>query len=127
MLFVDSEKSIPADVRNVLDAAALLQVSEFCFFQIAYRHWHGSDTSERSIERHFVPYMFRAVVPFWVRQLCRRVLQASADGTLDPADFGVEPGPVGSDGRPVVFVRALAVGGTVVGMLLLGCGLFAGY
>lgn len=126
MLFVDSEKSIPADVRNVLDAAALLQVSEFCLFQIAYRRWHGSDTSERLIEQHFVPYMFRSVVPFWVRQLCRRVLQASADGTLDPADFGVERGPVGED-QPVVFVRALAVGGTVVGMLLLACGLFAGY
>ena len=69
MLFGDSEKSIPADVHNVLDAAALLQVSEFCLFQLAYRHWHGRDTTEQSIERHFVPYMFRSVVPFWVRQL----------------------------------------------------------
>ena len=126
MLFVDSEKSIPADVRHVLDAAALLQVSEFCLFQLAYRHWHGSDTSERSIEQHFVPYMFRSVVPFWVRQLCRRVLEASADGTLNPVDFGVEPARVSED-SPVVFVRALAVGGAVVGMLLLACGLFAGY
>ena len=126
MLFGDSEKSIPADVRNVLDAAALLQVSEFCLFQLAYRHWHGADTSERSIERHFVPYMFRSVVPFWVRQLCRRVLKASADGTLNPVDFGVAPSHV-DDREPVVFARALAVGGTVVGMLLLACGLFAGY
>jgi len=126
MLFVDSEKSIPADVRNVLNAAALLQVSEFCLFQIAYRHWHGSDTSERSIEQHFVPYMFRSVVPFWVRQFCRRVLQAVADGTFDAAGFGVEPAAEGED-RPVLFVRALAVGGTVVAMLLLACGLFAGY
>lgn len=126
MLFGDSEKSIPADVHNVLDAAALLQVSEFCLFQLAYRHWHGRDTTEQSIERHFVPYMFRSVVPFWVRQLCRRVLQASADGTLDPVDFGVEPSRVGED-QPVIVVRALAVGGTVVGMLLLACGLFAGY
>ena len=126
MLFGDSEKSIPADVHNVLDAAALLQVSEFCLFQLAYRHWHGRDTTEQSIERHFVPYMFRSVVPFWVRQLCRRVLQASADGTLDPVDFGVEPSRVGED-QPVMVVRALTVGGTVVGMLLLACGLFAGY
>jgi hypothetical protein len=126
MLFGDSEKSIPADVRNVLDAAALLQVSEFCLFQLAYRYWHGSDASEQSIERHFVPYMFRSVVPFWVRQLCRRVLEASADGTLDPVDFGVEPTRVGEH-QPVLFVRALAVGGTLVGMLLLACGLFASY
>ncbi len=126
MLFGNSEKSIPVDVRNVLDAAALLEVSEFCLFQLAYRHWHGSDTSERLIERHFVLYMFRSVVPFWVRQLCRRVLQASADGTFDPVDFGVEPNRAGEH-QPVVFVRALAVGGTVMGMLLLACGLFAGY
>jgi hypothetical protein len=126
MFLVDSEKSIPADVHNVLDAAALLQVSEFCLFQLAYRHWHGSDTSEQSIERHFVPYMFRSVVPFWVRQLCRRVLLASADGTFDPVDFGVERSRVAED-QPVMFARALAVGGTVMGMLLLACVLFAGY
>ena len=126
MFFGNSEKSIPADVHNVLDAAAVLQVSEFCLFQLAYRHWHGSEASERSMERYFVPYMFRSVVPFWVRQLCRRVLQASADGTLDPVDFGIEPSRVGED-QPVMFVRALAVGGSVVGMLLLACGLFAGY
>ena len=70
--------------------------------------------------------MFRSVVPFWVRQLCRRVLQAAADGTLDPVDFGIEPSRVGEH-QPVTLVRALAVGGTVVGMLLLACGLFVGY
>lgn len=125
MLFVDSEKSIPADVRNVLDAAALLQVTEFCLFQIAYRHWHGRDTTERLIEQHFVSYMFWSVVPFWVRQFCRRVLAAEAEGAVNPSDFGVERQ---ADPRLcAVYGRAFAVAGTLVGMLLLACSLYLAY
>jgi hypothetical protein len=126
MLFVDSEKSIPADVRSVLDAAALLQVTEFRLFQIAYRYWHGRDTSDHAIERHFISYMFWSVVPFWVRQLCRRVLAAEAEGALNPRDFGVEPLAVQL--RPYeVCRRAFAVAGTLAVMLLLACSLYLAY
>lgn len=126
MLFVDGEKSIPADVRNVLDAAALLQVTEFCLFQIAYRHWHGRDTTDGLIEQHFVSYMFWSVVPFWVRQFCRRVLAAEAEGALNPSDFGVER-QVADFGRRAVYGRAFAVAGTLAGMLLLACSLYLAY
>ncbi len=126
MFFADDEKSISADVHNVLDAAALLQVTEFCLFQIAYRHWHGRDSTERLIEQHFVSYMFWSVVPFWVRQFCRRVLAAQADGALKPSDFGV--GRQAADfGRGTVYGRAFAVAGTLAGMLLLACSLYLAY
>lgn len=126
MLFVDGEKSIPVDVRNVLDAAALLQVTEFCLFQIAYCHWHGRAATERLIEQHFVSYMFCSVVPFWVRQYCRRVLAADAGGALNPSDFGVERHT--ADLRPyAVWGRAFAVGGALAGMLLLACSLYLAY
>jgi hypothetical protein len=37
MVFVDTNHSVPAAVRDVLDTAALLQVTEFHLFHLAYR------------------------------------------------------------------------------------------
>ncbi len=122
MFFVECEKSIPLDVRNVLDTAAMLQVTEFNLFRIAYRHWHGCDAPERSIEKFFVPYMFRSIVPYWVRQLCRHVLQADAEGILDPAEFGIAA-PV----EEVNFLSAVVVIGAALGMLVVSASLYLLY
>lgn len=126
MFFVECEKSIPLDVRNVLDTAAVLQVTEFNLFRIAYRHWHGCDASERSIEQFFVPYMFRSIVPYWVRQLCRHVLQADAEGTLDPTAFGITP-PAQQISCQRQFLNAVVVMGAVLGMLVISASLYILY
>ena len=126
MFFVECEKSIPLDVRNVLDTAAVLQVTEFNLFRIAYRHWHGCDASERSIEQFFVPYMFRSIVPYWVRQLCRHVLQADAEGTLDPAEFGIAS-PVQEVSSNAPFVSALVVTSAALGMVVIAASLYLLY
>ncbi len=122
MFFVECEKSIPLDVRNVLDTAALLQVTEFNLFRIAYRHWHGCDASECSIEQFFVSYMFRSIVPYWVRQLCRHVLQADAEGTLASAEFGITQ-PVEQVNSNTPFLSAVVVMGAALGMLVIAAGL----
>lgn len=126
MFFGECEKSIPLDTRNVLDAAAVLQVTEFHLFQIAYRHWYGRHASERSIERFFVPYMFRSVVPYWVRQLCRRVLRASAEGKLNPAEFGLERNEEEHAPHPS-YLRFTATFGAVIGMLVIAASLYLAY
>ena len=126
MFFVECEKSIPLDIRNVLDTAALLQVTEFNLFRIAYRHWHGCDASERSIEQFFVRYMFRSIVPCWVRQLCRHVLQADAEGTLEPAEFGIMP-PVEQVDSNTSFLRTVVVMGAALGMLVISASLYRLY
>lgn len=126
MFFTDTETSIPVDVRNVLDVAALLQVTEFHLFHIAYRYWHGRDASDHSIERVFVPYMFRSVVPFWVRQLCRRVLQAEEEGTLDLTRFGLERHEQVEDPYNR-HLRTLSVVGVAIGMLCIAASLYLGY
>ena len=126
MSLTDIEKSLPADVRDVLDAAALLQVTEFRLFHIAYRFWHGRDASDQSIEQFFVPYMFRSVVPFWVRQLCRHILQADAEGRLNPASYGLK---LRQQRLPVAIlaIKIIAVVGVVFLMLLLAGSLYVGY
>lgn len=95
-LFFD-EKKMPGDVADVLEAAALLEVTEFELFRIAYRRWFGTDIRDRELERFYLPYMFRGRVPPWVRQLTRAVIAAAETDTLDPRSYGVLPRPVSMD------------------------------
>jgi hypothetical protein len=85
------ERKTPADVWAVLRASALLGISEFRLFHIAYRFWYGHEADEDQIERYFVPYMFRDMVPPWVRHFTNRVQTMDRDGTLDPSAFGIRP------------------------------------
>lgn len=83
------EKKIPGDVWSVLRTASVLSVGEFRVFEIAYEQWFGEKGEEAAIERHFIPYMFKDVVPMWVRHFCTRVLQLDEEDNLDPANFGI--------------------------------------
>lgn len=81
------------DVDNVLEAAALLDTSEFNVFHLAYRHWYGQDPAPGVVERAFVPYMFADRVPQWVRAFARQVVARGAAGTIDPSEYGVQGRP----------------------------------
>jgi hypothetical protein len=67
-LFFD-EKRMSADVADVLEAAGLLEVTEFELFPIAWCRWHGRTIADADLERYYLPYMFRSQVPLWVRQV----------------------------------------------------------
>lgn len=91
------EKSIPNDVWAVLRTASILNVGEFRVFQIAYREWYGEDGDEQTIERFYTPYMFKEIVPLWVRHFCKRVQKWDEDGTLDPVELGIVARPSTSE------------------------------
>ena len=95
-LFFD-EKRMPGDVADVLEAAALLEVTEFELFRIAYRHWFGTEIRDRDLERFYLPYMFKSQVPPWVRQLTRSVIEEAEAERLDPRAYGVLPRPLSMD------------------------------
>ena len=95
-LFFD-EKKMPSDVADVLEAAGLLEVTEFELFRIAYCRWHGVAIGDRELERHYQPYMFHNRVPHWVRQLAREVIARAEAGRLDPRAYGVLPRPLSMD------------------------------
>ena len=78
------------DLRLVMEAAGLLHIREFDLFRLAWRRWSGSAPNEKTLERHFVAYMFRQTLPPWVRHFCREVLAQEAADRLDPAAFGVQ-------------------------------------
>jgi hypothetical protein len=84
------KQKIPPDCLDVLAASSVLSTGEFDVFRLAYASWYGRDADEELLERHFVRYMFRDQVPFWVRAFTRRVLSQERDGQLDPSQFGIE-------------------------------------
>ena len=84
-------RDIPTDIEDVLSASAALDISEVELFREAYRKWFGEPLSERRLDRHFVAYMFAGVVPHWVRDYSRQVVQSAQEHRLDPVRFGVLP------------------------------------
>ncbi|MDH3452467.1 MAG: hypothetical protein OEN20_08600 [Gammaproteobacteria bacterium] len=79
------------DIDNVLAAAAALDIAEVQLFREAYRKWFGDRIGEETLDRYFVAYMFAGVVPHWVRDYARQVLDNAARHRLDPVKFGVFP------------------------------------
>ena len=79
----------PSDSLDVAETAALLEVSEYRVFQLAYAGWFGNEPEERVIAPHFKAYMFRRAVPAWVRHFTRHVIDLAADEALDPREFGI--------------------------------------
>jgi hypothetical protein len=117
-LFFD-EKRISADVADVLEAAALLEVTEFELFRIAYRQWYGREIADADLERYYLPYMFGGRVALWVRQLTRRVIAEAEASRLDPVRYGIMPRPLTMDmyNRGLRYCLWLAV---IFGTLLTG-------
>ncbi len=83
-------------VLEVLDAAALLDTTEFNIFCLAYTRWFGQKASVDFIEPHFNAYMFREIVPFWVRHFTRHIMHLYAMGRLNPEDYGLKKPPASS-------------------------------
>lgn len=84
------EKHLRPDERSVLAAAALLDITEYDLFHLAYRRWHGRTANDSQIEPFFVAYMFERIVPLWVRHFSRLVERLSDRGELDANKLGVK-------------------------------------
>ena len=117
-LFFD-EKKMSSDVADVLEAAALLEVTEFELFRIAYRRWFHADIEDAELERLYLPYMFKGQVPLWVRQLTRQVVIEADRDRLDPKSYGVMPRPLTMDmyNRGLRYCLWIAV---ILGTMLTG-------
>jgi len=86
----ESAKLLQQDLDKVANAAKLLQISEFRFFQIAYFQWYGRGIAENQLEYIFSEYMFEDIVPPWVRHFSRTVLACNEDGGIDPSNYNIE-------------------------------------
>ena len=68
------KKRKPTDIQQVYKASAWLGESEFRVFCNAWQAWYDEKPSEKRIEPYFVDYLGQDVVPFWVRNYVRSIL-----------------------------------------------------
>ena len=88
-----------ADLIAVRQTAALLDITEFRLFELAYRWWYGKPAPAGRIERVFVVYMFQDHIPFWLRHYLRHVQTLHEAGPVHRSTLGIAPNPVPSYAR----------------------------
>jgi hypothetical protein len=84
------DEHLAPDVDSVLNATALLDVTEWDFFNLAYNRWYGEPVEEGAMEPIFAAYMFKDVVPVWARHFARLVERLYRRGVLDRQALGVD-------------------------------------
>ncbi len=80
---------VKPDSDSVGRAAGMLQVSEFEIFELAYGLWFGKSASSEQTEYLFSGYMHRGLVPYWERDMARKVIERCGGDKCDPEEFGV--------------------------------------
>lgn len=99
--------------RKVIEAAAILEISEYEFLDMAYREWFGYPPRARELSDVFGPYMFDGTTPFWAVALARQVIALYDQGRLADSRFRAVMRP------PPTLRDLLAAAGQSVLLLLL--------
>lgn len=107
------DENLAPDVESVLNATALLDVTEWDFFNLAYNRWHGGPADEGAMEPVFAAYMFKDVVPVWARHFARLVERLSRRGALDREALGVDRLP----GSSLMVTRGMRYGVLIVTLI----------
>ncbi len=108
------DEDLAPDVDSVLNATALLDITEWDFFNLAYNRWHGEPAGEGVMEPIFAAYMFKDCVPLWARHFARLVERLYRRGVLDRQALGVDrlPGSAQMVSRGMrygVFIAAVLI------------------
>jgi hypothetical protein len=77
----------------VLRASALLDIREFDFFVLAHNWWFGRGPDMSALERVFAAYMFKQIVPAWVRQYAREVMHLDQEDRAGRTRLGLHSLP----------------------------------
>ncbi|PIW26573.1 MAG: hypothetical protein COW30_14275 [Rhodospirillales bacterium CG15_BIG_FIL_POST_REV_8_21_14_020_66_15] len=107
------------DARAVRAAAAILNLSEYDLFQLAFERWWGRPPRNGELEPAFVAFLFDQGTPHWARHFARRVLDEAEAGTLDRAALGAgrfkRVVPLPTRARPPLSVTLLLLAVYVLG------------
>lgn len=87
------DEHMEPEIQRVLDTAAILEITEFEVFRLAYDRWFGTPANDTIIEPFFCNYMFEMVVPSWVNHFTRTFMELYHAGRLDPTKYGIFPKP----------------------------------
>lgn len=73
--------------RQVIEAAAILEISEYELLDMAYREWYGRPPRAHVLSDAFGPYMFDGRTPFWAVALARQIIDLYNEGRLAQSRF----------------------------------------
>jgi len=96
-----------SDAGAVVAAAAILRISEFELFRLAYHDWYGAAPECSALEAPFERYILKTLVPPWVRSFARKILKLSAEKRLNPTEYGIQPVPATRTGSVLFGILAL--------------------
>lgn len=83
-LLVDDEEKLIGFI------SAILQISEYEFFRLAYQNWFNRAISERYLDSLFKQYLATGSPPYWVNDFARKAHEKFKAGTLDYKDYGIK-------------------------------------
>lgn len=82
-----AQRHLDPRARQVIDAAAMLEIPEYEFLAMAYREWYGRPPPREILDALFGPYMFDGTTPYWAVSLARQVIALYESGRLDESRF----------------------------------------
>lgn len=100
---------------HVIEAAGMLDVSEYQFLVLAYEEKFGRPPLPEEIDRIFGPYMYMGRTPSWAESVAREVIGLYETGQLATSRFRGKARP-----PPTLWDIAYAVIESVVMILVLG-------
>lgn len=70
--------------------AAVLQISEYELFRIAYLSWFNHAISEKRLDTLFIDYLANGDPPYWVNDFARKANEKFKAGELNYKDYGIK-------------------------------------
>lgn len=113
------DENLPADIEDVLELSAILEVREYDLFGLAYHWWFGHPANHNVLERHFVRYMFDKIVPHWMRHYSRMLLDLRKQGLLDRQELGISALPNATPQSVRAGVRYTVIVFSLLALLIL--------
>ena len=89
-MFLFIHKTLPNEQQSVLDAVALLDITEYELFKLAYQNWFGEEIADPELEPYYVRYMFYQEIPPWVRYYVRKIQYLEKNNKLNKNALGIE-------------------------------------
>ena len=78
------------EAKLVAFIAAILQISEYELFRIAYQKWFNRPISENRLDSLFKGYLATGDVPYWVNDFARKAHEKFKAGELNYKDYGIK-------------------------------------
>jgi hypothetical protein len=70
--------------------SAILQISEYELFRIAYQYWFNQPITETQLDILFKDYLANGSTPYWVNDFTRKANEKFRAGELNYKEYGIK-------------------------------------